>query len=641
MGRATFDNFQDKFLSIEFPSVVEPFPWEVTREGEDITFTLGSGEDEKSEIHKTTDVRKFLLKNFNWNGIVHFMHLLSDKNDSFTYTRPTDLKGIPDDDDILIIPDEATEAIVYEQAKYAIETKYADAPEDNIDKILKYVDGKAKTGFSTDTLETTYEDLIKESDNSEMSYNGTSFAMPDLDTVSEADLYDFLKNLSLSRNSLWIDEDKTTNFISIRRVLETSSTKYNDTLFLAWKEGETKKALQYIGSTEPGNLSDGQLLPQTTNMILGLHITSKATPAGRTQNAYRKGDGNTNHYFQSGDTTMNIHYGSHGIEGLPTAGYGTLKNNKYNPGYNQTELEAYLIIVKFYRILTQWGAGRYSEISSYQNLENHTRTLSVSNVIGNSQTDKKVNILRDTDDVVKTIMYSTYVSYITNNYKTTGKKTIDTVRKNNANRLLMNYHKRQNDGVPDDCYSGYELKDLLEELKQDKVFKSIILTQLEYELNLKKVDAQPGGGTIKKIEWSESQKNQANKKFNDQKNKAKADWDLISKVIQDWENNQILKDAKQKVGDIEFNLIEYLKDNFKLNSKDYDENSTNEVDNKGGDEISINVDGWSEGCQIIYGGQHFYEFLYKLTQFVKDSNQERWYYTLVDIDTIDGVTIDD
>ncbi|WP_405206384.1 hypothetical protein [Aquimarina sp. LLG6339-5] len=638
MGRATFDNFQDKFLTIEFPTVVEPFPWDVTRDGEDITFTLGAGEDEKSEVHKTTDVRKFLLENFNWNGIVHFMHLLSDKNDDFTYTRPTDLKGIPADDDILIIPDEATEAIIYEQAKYAIETTYADAPADNIDKILKYVDGKAKTGFSSDTLETTYDDLIKESDNSEMSYNGTSFSMPDLSTVSDKELYDFLKNLSQSRYGLWSEENNVTNFVSIRRVLDTSKSKYNDTLFLAWKESGSAKVAQYIGSTEPGKLGDsgnGQLLPQTTTVLLGVHksITSgKSTPGGRTRNAYRKANGGANHYFLKGDTSMNVHYGHPDINVIPQ-GYG-IHNNSTAKGYNNDEIEAYLLVVRVYNILTKWGIGKNESISCYKNLENNTKTLSVSNVLGEKEVDKKVNIVRDTDDVVKTIMYSTYKSYVSKNYKVTGKKATDAIRKDRANKLLMNYHNRANDGAPRDCYSGYELKDLLEELKQDRIFKSIVETQLEYESNLKKVDAQPGGGTIKKIEKTQEQKKKDKEKFDEITKEAKDDYKVLSELFNKWNGNTILSNEKETFNGNQISLLEYFKKHIKSNEQDFNPNSVQDVDNSGGKGIDKKVGGWSQGCQIILGGHNFYQFLNNLTQFIEDSSQERWYYTIVDSENI-------
>ncbi len=635
MGRITFVNYPDISMEIEFPNVVSPFPWSVTRDGEDITFTVGAGEAEKSEVHKTTAVRTFLLENFNWNGIVHLMHLLSEKNDDFTYTRPTSLKGIPEDDDTLIIPDEATEAIIYEQAKHAIETKFGDAPESHIDDILDYVDGKAKTGFSADVLETTYEDLIKESDNSDMAYEGTSFTMPDLDTVSEGDLYDFLKNLALSRNGLWIDEDKGTNFISIRRVLETANTKYNDTLFLAWKEGGTKKALQYIGSTEPGNLTKGQLLPQTITVLLGLHkslSSGKATPGGRTRNAYRKGNENITHYFQKGDTSMNIHYGHPDINIIPQ-GYG-IHNNSTGKGYNSNEIQVYLLVVGAYNILTKWGIGKSENISCYQNLNYHTQDLSVSNVKGIAQTDKKIEIIGDDNEVIKTILLSTYSSYVVKYYNATGKSSVDETKKDSAIKLLMNYHDRQNDGTPDDCYTGYSLADLVTELKKEIIFKSVVETQLEYEYDLKKVDGQPGGGTIKKIDRSEVEIQKNKESFDEIKKEAKKDLNELNDIFEKWKANSILSERKEKINGNKVSLLEYFKNHIKSNKQDFSPNSVMDVDESGGKGINKTVGGWSQGCQIILGGHNFYQFLFNLIQFIEESNQERWYYTIVDNNNI-------
>ncbi len=88
-------------------SLVDPFEWSVTRVGEEITLSLGSGENEKSEIHSTTTMRKYLLKNYNWNGIVNLVESISEKDDEFDYTRPLNLTGIPSSDDLLIIPNDA------------------------------------------------------------------------------------------------------------------------------------------------------------------------------------------------------------------------------------------------------------------------------------------------------------------------------------------------------------------------------------------------------------------------------------------------------------------------------------------------------------------------------------------------------
>ncbi len=615
---------------------VTGFEWSVVRNGEDITFTLGEGENEQSEIHKTTDVRKFVLDNFNWNGIVHFMHLLSDKNDAFTYTRPTGLNGIPADDDLLIIPDEATEAIIYEQAKFAIETTYKDAPESNIDKIVKYVDGKAKKGFAADVLETTYEDLIKESDNSEMEYEGTSFTMPVLDTVNEADLYDFLKNLTLSRYGLWCDDNNLTNVVSIRRDIESNKSKYNDTLFIAWKEGGAKRAIQYIGSTEPGDLGaseDGQLLPQTLTFILGIHTGgSSATPGARTRNAYRKAKGGSSKYFKSGDTSMNIHYGHPNMAGLPKS-YG-FHNNSDGKGYDAVEQEAFSTVVGVYYILTQWGAGRNSKTSAYRNLENYTKEYTLSAVKGTTEATRKIEILQGGTKVIKKLMYTGYKSYVDTAYAATGNKAKDKKTKKKIIELLMAHHNLQSDGTLESSYLNDEISTLLVELKKQDVWKSMIEIQLEHQLDVSKVDGKPGKGTLLKINRTVAEKEKKKKEFEALKKSADEDWDTLSDLFATWDANAKLKN--KKLGGISFK--KHFQEKIKLNKEDYKTDSKIKVDDSGGKGINKEVGPWSDGCQIILGGQNFYQFLFNVVQFVESSKQERWYYTIVDMDNITGVS---
>lgn len=636
-GTISLDSGKGGKLKVKFLEV-EDFPWSVTREGENITFKLGEGKDEKEEVHKTTDVREFLIKNFNWNGIVNMMHLLEEKSDRLeTYTRPTNLKGTAEDDDILIIPDEAIEAIIYEQAKYAIETKYADDPDGKIDDILKYVDGKPKKGFAEDVLGTTYEDLLKEDDNSSMEYDGKSFKMPNLKTVNEGDLYDFLRSLTLSRNGLWSDESEITNFVSIRRDIETVKSKYNDTLFLAWKDGGTKKALQYLGSTEPGKLKEGQLEAQTATMVLGIHKglkSKKETPAGRTRNAYRKSQSSSSLYFKSGDTSMNVHYGHPDMVSTPKD-YG-LSLNKEGKKYPKDSLDAFIIIVNSLKILAKWGAGKTSKITSYKNLENHTKSFSVSNVIGETDATKKIEITSDNDNkVVKKLLYSKYTTFISSKYGVTNNKTKDTTSKKNLIKLIMNYHNRANDDTQESTYTSKDLKDILKDAKDEKVFKSVIETQLEYELDLSNVDACPGNGTIKKIDLTITEKEEKKKEFEDAKKDANNDWDELKKLFSEWDSNTIL--SKQNEGSI--SLKEHFKTKVKFNKEDYKESSLIDVDDKGGVGINKDVSGWSQGCQIILGGEYFYTFLSNVIQFLPNSNQERWYYTLVDSSTITDINL--
>ncbi|MFK7786985.1 MAG: hypothetical protein AB8B56_17825 [Crocinitomicaceae bacterium] len=617
-GQLTFESGRGNFLDILFPEV-DTFLWSVTREEDDITLKVGEGEDEEEKEFKASDIRAFLLKNFNWNGIVHFITILEEKSDRLeSYTRPNNLKGTPDDDDELIIPDDVCEAIIYEQAKYAIETKYVDDPSEKIKEILKYADGKPKSDFAKDVLDTTYEKLLQEDDNDEMCYDGMNVDIPDLETVEEDELYDFLRGLSQAKNGLWSDESKVTNFVSIRRDLESKKSKYNDTLFLAWKDGSTKKAVQYIGSTEPGNLSVGQLEPQTTTMTLGFHDTSNCTPSGRTSNAYRKSKSNDSLYFNKGDTTFNVHYASHGINGEDGVGFPAgiseygLDAKKDGTPYGSNELKAYLIYVGVLRILSKWGAGTDASTCSYDNLKNIGKPFVKTALSGTTDATKKIEIKRD-GTVVKTLMLSAYQSYIGKNYSAAAKKS-------DAITILMEHDS----GLSKTDLEAKSQTDLVAELKKEDVFESAVGIQLEHEFNLKKIDACPGGGTIRKINRTATQKAEDKTKYDETVEEAKEDLKTVDDLFTDWDSNSI---TSQKTA-----LKTKLKEKFKIRVDDYAESSTVDVgeEGRGGKGINRKVNGWSKGCQVIYGGEHFFEFMYLLTQFLPDSKQERWYYTLVD-----------
>lgn len=630
---AIFGSETGNNLELVFPEI-DPFPWSVTREGEVITFKLGEGGDEKEEIHSTTVVREYLIKNYNWNGIVNMMHALEEKSDRLeTYTRPTTLKGIPADDDVLIIPDEAIEAIIYEQAKYAIETTFVEAPQDNINDILKDVNGQPLDDFAENILSTTYDDFLKEVDNTEMSYEGTTVAMPNLKTVSEADLYDFLKGITLARNGLWLEDDGLTNLVSIRREIVTASnqdTGFNDSLLLAWKEGGVKKSSKYIATTEPGRLNTerGKLLPQSTTLFLGLHKfgTSKIQiPAGRTINNYRKKANSDGNEFSPDDDGINIHYASvsqRAPVGLPTSAssYGIGANNS-NVGYTDVETEALLTAIEVYRYLADWGAGTSgTSISCYKNLENHTKTYTLSGIVGTTDATKKIEIKEGTN-VEHDVKLSTYRTYVGANYGASSKKT-------NAVKLLMYHHNLTVDGTLASSYDDTSMANIVTELKKEEVFESIIKLQYSEELVFSNVDGKPGGGTITKIDRTAAQKTEDTTAFNEKIEKAESDWESLTASFETWGANADLSDA----------LRDSLKTGLKIADERKDKSVT-DIDDHGGQELEGNVGGWSYGCQVISGVQKFFHFMYDLSQFVESTDQERWYYTVIESSSL-GITLD-
>ncbi len=515
------------------------------------------------------------------------------------------------------------------QAKYQIEEVYPDNHEEKIDDILDAVDGKPKKSFAQKILETTYEDLLKESDNSEMEYDGTTFTMPNLETSDESTIYDFLRNLALSRNGLWSDEDYITNLVAIRREMVTSSTEdtgFNDTLLLSWKENNEKKVVQYIATTEPGklNTANGKLLPQTTTLFLWLHKFGNykvQIPALRTINIYRKKQGSQEHVFSNSDDGINIHQApiaGRVPKGLPTSqtSYG-IHTNFGNTGYTEQELEAYLTAVRVYRILSDWGAGRVdSSISCYHNLENHTKTFTLSEIIGTTDTTREVEI-KEGENIKKTLKLSDYQTYIATNYATT--KT-----KSNAIKLLMYHHNDQNDGTLESSYNDTELTDIIKELKEPDVFRSIVKLQMDEQLDLAKIDAKPGKGTLAKINRTEAQKTDDSAAFSELIQKAQNDWSTLTDLFVTWDSNSKLPTT----------LKSDLQTKLKMSEDARKGKTITEIDSHGGLELEGEVGNWSTACQVISGTQKFFHFMYDITRFVSDTAQERWYYTIVESSTL-------
>ncbi|WP_299313590.1 hypothetical protein [uncultured Aquimarina sp.] len=81
-----------------------------------------------------------------------------------------------------------------------------------------------------------------------------------------------------------------------------------------------------------------------------------------------------------------------------------------------------------------------------------------------------------------------------------------------------------------------------------------------------------------------------------------------------------------------------LKNTVKLVANDLEGKEVTTIDNFGGQEIDDNVSGWSTGCQVIPGVQEFFHFMYDITKYVNTTNQERWYYTIIESSSL-GITL--
>jgi hypothetical protein len=613
-------------------SEVTPFPWSVTSDGTTITFMLGEGKAQQSETHDVKAVRDFVLKNYNWNGMVVLMTQMDALFDDFTYTRPSDLVGNATDN-TKILPDKGIECLIKAQAKYAIETTYKANPAANIAKIRAAVDGEPMNDIAK-SMGTTRDALLDESDNTNMKSGETDIVVPDLATAGETKLYDFLQSLVLARNGLWSSTNHITNITSIRRVLETSKTKYNDTMFVSWKDGEAKHVKQYVGSTEPGDLAVGQMLPQTTTIASGFHTGgSSGTPGGRTRNAYRKSKKDDSKYFQSGDTSMNVHFGHPDIENVPLD-YGVGRNDDGAGEYDANQVAAHATLIELMHILTQWGDTK-TGLSAYRNLEIWHKDFTRGEVSTTTTGDKQVTISdgEKTGGKSSTLSYSSYTAFVDSQYdgKVKGKASTTEETKDKASAVgILTYHYNQTgNGAEVAGLSGKTLAELRTLLKTEAVWLATVDMQMKNEGNpvdKAKVDGRPQEATVTKMGLDAATMTTQTEDFTTKKAKADTDWARTGVLFEGWDKNPKLKNNAT--------LKTTLKESIKLDASNSDQSKAKDVDNKGGKGMDKTVGGWSEGCQIVLGGKNFYDFMYNATQYATETAQQRWYYTIIDIDSL-------
>ena len=109
---------------------------------------------------------------------------------------------------------------------------------------------------------------------------------------------------------------------------------------------------------------------------------------------------------------------------------------------------------------------------------------------------------------------------------------------------------------------------------------------------------------------------------------AETDWDAITNAFAVWGTNSVLpKDLKNT-----------FQNKIKMAPNDLEGKTITTIDNFGGQEIDDNVSGWSTGCQVIPGVQEFFHFMHDITKHVNTTNQERWYYTIIESSSL-GITL--
>jgi hypothetical protein len=142
----------------------------------------------------------------------------------------------------------------------------------------------------------------------------------------------------------------------------------------------------------------------------------------------------------------------------------------------------------------------------------------------------------------------------------------------------------------------------------------------------KSVDGNPGAGTVDKMNLSADDMADQTTEYNTKKTQAGTDWARVGVLFTKWDSNAELKP--------EAALKKNFMDVIKLDADNGDISDAGAVDNKGGKGLDQGVGGWSAGCQIVNGGKNFYDFMYNATQYATETGQQRWYYSLIDIDSL-------
>jgi hypothetical protein len=483
-----------------------------------ITISLydNAGNSHEKELNLTQVRDNKIIKNLNWNAIVHILEFCATEIDDFNYTVPTNLSGTNNDNSI-IIPDDGVIAILQLQANHLIEQNNSDVTNNNFQNILNGIDGWPGNTFASFMGEESINDIRDEGNNTSMvNADNEAIEVPDFDSDSEETLYDFMRDITLARNGLWSDNDNIVNLTGLRRELEISEeedheVQWNDTMAASWIEtdeegNEIKHCKHYTATTEPGNRDENRMIaPQTLIMRIGLHIGRQ--PAGRLKNTLIIGsDDNNNTYdFDNNNLAgMNIHPG------------GIINNQRGGMGLTNHILDGFP---------GQLGA--------------------------------------ESDDDVQDILYLSEIF-----------------------KILSKYGKDRDD-------SAY---DYLKAIRDEAI------------------ELQQQGNNITDVQQD-----------------AINDFDRIDTIF----GEDVFTEARKNYikNTVEFD-VENEDNIYAGNTNGY---NVNDLDDDATEISGVNdgarVAASSEGCQVIFGGKSFYDFWWNTVNKAENSNQLRWYYTLVDITT--------
>ncbi len=584
----------------------------VQAEGDKVSIVLNHAGQQKTKALSIIDCRNYIISNYNWNGITKLMKFVYQSNNDI-YRLPTNLSGTKSDD-VLLIPSQALVYVVKLQAQHQIKTIGLNSGK--LDLILRGVDGKPGNTFIQKIIKAKGKaSYFSEHKNKSFINTDTneSIPIPDL-KAEETTLYDFFRALAQVRNGLWSDRLGVVNMLGLRRVLDKkTSTHYNDTLAVCWKEEDgTKRVELNIATTEPGNrVIRRQLMPQTLTVVPGFHNIRQ--PAGRTRNAVIQSANEGGLVFEVGDTTMNFHQGSNNF-----AYPGSTRNAKkyWLSAFGVTQamqtgmpegvlderslLELNLVFSEIYVLLSRYGLG--GKKAPYQNL----KTLAESEAIVNNGIEGNSIKLQQGSKTKKVDINHArqwLLDFWFPKRKTGGRKQIGAI-------LL--------------AISDFDLKEVSEweSLSKSKILElitaehvqAIVDTQIKYCSKISEIDGLAGFNFVKMISGIRQSRAAA---IED-----KESLDSLFERLQDYPLKNLTSLVRKFKTFMQINTD--LQRQRVLDNTQFDEtNNIDVVENS-------TVGGYSAGCQVIYDAEVFYTFWTKLLKRASASGQERWYYTLID-----------
>lgn len=574
-----------------------------------LTITLGKEASSKTNSKTLTktipQIRDWITEQYNWNSIVQIVKYAASKNTNFTYTVPTNLAGTSADAS-LIIPDDAIKAIISVQLDKKLEK--TDLKESNYAEILKAVDGLPGSSFVKEIMkETSKSALLNEESNTSMKdTDGNDIEIPNMDS-DETTLYNFFRNITLARNGLWSDKEDITNITGLRRKLETDVTEWNDTIAVCWtsKEGDTvtKHAKVYAGTTEPGEISNHrQMTPQTSTMHLGYHKGRQ--PAGRLSQiqVQDKNNSSSTNFYKDDSRGFNVHPG-----GSTAKTKGMMSGAiAYGKSVEGNSFSINVLMTESFKILSEWGLDptktAYEQIKTWKDVV-------LLDYKGKSDDGKSVSFDKGTGEDKTTT---------TRDIAASKKWLVDYwfAQKDGRNNLVKILKDVDANFSEPDKLNSISKKDFLALITDDAV-ENIVKKQIDYSNEAKHVDAKAGSGFLDIIDGKKE-------KTTTLKTKATAAHTRLEQIFKSLKDDYKVKDEK-------INYLKGLKPNTKGERKTYDTKTTKLTSENNTTEVNENVGGWSEGCQVVFGPEKFYEMWHHLTNKTEDSDQRLWYYTLIDL----------